>query len=227
MDYELLIQKAKKEIDDGFNKMGRTIKNPSSLERYLIASTLKAIKLSDAIVFLCKNNFNNESLIILRSLIEHSLNMHWIMKENTEARLKDYLSDLGKIDFGKRWTPDRFNKRIEDLGFNKEYYDFVVKKTYAHSHVNASSLEWGSVINDERLKGEPFSAQAIYSIVAQMLGHVLKSLDMHFKGFFNSYSEILKEIKVDRSSIRKKLEKMVGQFENQEIQSNNDKKYKS
>ena len=213
MDYEILIRKAKKNIDEGFDKMGRVIKNPSFLERYLVAATLKAVKLSDAIEFLCKNNFNQESLIILRSLIEHSINMRWIMNKNTEKRLKEYLSDLGKIKFGDYWTKQKFNKRMEEVGFeNKEYYDYVVKITYAYSHVNASSLEWEKVINDRRL-GEKFAnPQAIYSIVAQMLGHVQKSLDLHFKGKFNYYNDIWNSIKVDRSSMKEKLEKISNQF---------------
>jgi len=217
MNYEFLIKKAKKEIDYGFDRMGRKIENPSFLERYLIVSTLKAIKLSDAIVFLCKNKFNNESLIILRSLIEHSFNMHWIMKKDTTERLKDYISDLEKVDFGGYWTKDNLKKRVKSLGIGEEYYDFVLKYTYANAHVNASSLEWGKVIKIDSLKNRPFSPQAIYSIVAQMLGHVLKALDMHFKGFFNSYNEIWKEIEVDKSSIRKKMKEIIKNLDNQDI----------
>lgn len=214
MDYEILIQEAKKKIDEGFDKMGRKIEKPSFLERYLIASTLKAIRLTDVIIFLCKNNFTNESLIILRSLIEHSVNMRWIMNKNTEQRLNEYLSDLGKMKFGDHWTQSKLDQRMKDVGFkNKDYYDFVVKITYAHSHVNASSLEWHKVINDERLKGEGFSSNAIYSIVAQTLGHVLKSLDIHFNGFFNYYDYVWGKIKVDKSSMRERLERII-QFKN-------------
>jgi hypothetical protein len=210
MNYELLIQKAKKEINDGFNNMGRKIENPSFLEIYLIVSTLKAIKLSDTIVFLCKNNFSNESLIILRSLIEHSVNMHWIMKEDTEKRLEDYRSDLEKLAFGERWTNTDLSKRLESIGFNKdkEYYDYVVKFTYSYAHVNAKSLKWENMIKIEGLKSVTFPAQAIYSIVAQMLGHVLKSLNIHFSGLFATYSNIWKEIEVDKNSIRKKIEEI-------------------
>ncbi len=218
MNYELLIKKAKKEIDNGFNKMGRKIDNPSFLEKHLIVSTLKAVKLSDAIVFLCKNDFNNESLIILRSLIEHSVNMHWIIKDNTKEKLNNYISDLEKINYGERWTEVDLSKRLEDLGFqNRDYYDFVIKFTYSHAHVNASSLEWGEVIKIDGLNSEPFSAQAIYSIVAQMLCHVLKSLDMHFNGFFSSYSDIWNEIKVDKSSLRKKIEEIAKNLDKQDI----------
>jgi len=210
MNYEPLIQKAKKEIDNGFNKMGRKIDNPSFLEKYLIVSTLKAVKLSDAIVFLCKNDFNNESLIILRSLIEHSVNMHWIIKDNTKEKLSNYISDLEKINYGERWTDVDLSKRLEYLGFkNRDYYDFVIKFTYSHAHVNAKALDWKEVIKIDGLKAETFSDQAIYSIVAQMLCHVLKSLDMNFNGFFSSYSDIWKEIKVDKSSLRNKIEEMV------------------
>ena len=217
MNYELLIQKAKKEINDGFNELGRKIENPSFLEIYLIVSTLKSIELTDAIMFLCKNNFNNESLIILRSLVEHSLNMHWIMKKDTEKRLEEYRSDLEKIELGGFWTKDNLKKRMKDIGIGEEYYDFVVKFTYSYAHVNAKSLKWQKVIKIDGLKSEPFPAQAIYSIVAQMLGHVLKSLNIHFKGLFDSYSDIWKEIEVDKSSIRKKIEKIAKNLDKQDL----------
>ena len=218
MNYELLIKKAKKEIDNGFNKMGRKIDNPSFLEKYLIVSTLKAVKLSDAIVFLCKNDFNNESLIILRSLIEHSVNMHWIIKDNTKEKLSNYISDLEKINYGERWPEIDLSKRLEDLGYkNRDYYDFVIKFTYSYAHVNAKALDWKEVIKIEGLKSEPFPAQAIYSIVAQMLGHILKSLNIHFKGLFDSYSDIWKEIEVDKNSLRKKIEKIAKNLDKQDI----------
>jgi len=211
MDYEIIVKKGIDKIKEGFVKIDGKIQNPSFLERYLIAATLKAIDLTNVIIFLCKNNFTNDSLIILRSLIEHSINMRWITNKNTEQRLKEYLSDLDKMQFGTLWCQPNLYARMEDIGFkNRDYYDFVVKLTYAHAHVNASVLKWGMVINDSRLKGDTFSNNAIYSIVAQMLGHVLKSLDTHFPGAFDYYNDIWKSIEVDyQNNTRKRLKEMV------------------
>jgi len=210
MNYEIIVKQGIDKINEGFVKMGGKIKNPSSLERYLIAATLKIIDLTNAIIFLCKNNFTNESLIILRSLIEHSINMRWITNKDTKQRLKGYLSDLGKMQFGTLWCQSDLYARMKEVGFkNKDYYDFVVKLTYAYAHVNASVLEWGMVIDDPKLKGATFSNNAIYSIVAQMLGHVLKSLDTNFQGFFDYYNDIWKSIKVDdQNNMRKRLKEM-------------------
>ena len=95
-----------------------------------------------------------------------------------------------------------------ELGFNdKTYFDFCVKLTYSHAHVNASSLRWGEVFDDPRLSKEKFSPESLYVVVAQMLGHVLKALDTHFTGNFKGYNDIWSQIKVDRN-FRKKVEKM-------------------
>lgn len=219
MDYEKLIQEIKEKIDEGFVKVNGKIDHPSFLERYLVASTIKAVDLSNAIIFLCKKNFIVESLIILRSLIEHSINMRWIMNENTDKRLKEYLSDLEKIEFGNLWTNHNLKKRMEDVGFkDEEYYNYIVKITYSYSHVNASTLDWEKVINDDQFKIlEKFSSpQPVYAVMAQMLGHVIKSLDLHFKGLFNYAEDIWRKISVDKGSMKKRLEEMIKQFEKNE-----------
>ena len=51
-----LINKAKEYIDEGFSKMNREVKDPRLLGRYVLAATYKAIRLSDAIILLCKKN---------------------------------------------------------------------------------------------------------------------------------------------------------------------------
>lgn len=220
MKYENLIQEAKNKINEGFDKIGRKIDNPTNLERYLVAATIKAVNITNAIIVLCKNNFTDESLILLRSLIEHSVNMHWIMDRNTEERFDEFWSELLETNSGF-WAQRRFDGRMEDIGFeDKEYYDSVVKITYTYSHVSASSLNWDLVIDNVPKK--EFSAEAIYSVVAQMLGHVLKSLDMNFKGLFD-YNSIWKQIKVDRTKIREKLKKIIKELEDIKNNQNNNR----
>lgn len=213
MKYENLIQEAKNKIEEGFDKMDRKIDNPTHSERYLLVSTIKAIEITNAILLLCKNNHVNESLILLRSLIEHSINMAWITNKNSNKRLKEYLFDLQKNKFGNSWSTNRnLKERMKDIGFkNEDYYDYVVKITYSYSHVNASSLDWDKVIKG--VPGKNFNGEAVYSIVVQMLGHVIKSLNSQFKGYFNYYIDIWKKIKVDKSDMEKKIKQIFNQFE--------------
>lgn len=207
MDYEKLINEVKEKIDQGFDKMERQIKNPSMIDRYSLAATYKAIKFSDAIITLCRSGLVDESMPILRSLIEHSINMRWIMIKNTKNKLKKYLNDLGEKGFGEEWTNGSLLKRMEDVGFkNRDYYDFCVKFTYSFSHVNASSLNWSEVINHPKLQKSRMSPQATYAVVAQMLGHVMKALDDHFNGYFKDYNSIWNQINVD-PQIREKFER--------------------
>ncbi|GAG80132.1 unnamed protein product [marine sediment metagenome] len=137
MDYKLLIEKAKEYINEGFANMGGKIEGPTMLDRYVLASAIKTIRFSNAIIRLCEEDFSKESLPILRSLIEHSINMRWIMAKDTERRLKQYLHDLEEKSLGKSWTNVDLLTRMSNIGFkNRDYYDFVVKYTYSYAHVN-------------------------------------------------------------------------------------------
>ena len=204
MDYESLIRKAKNEIEKDWEKIKKK-DNDSKVKTYLLVASSKAIRLSDAIVYLCKGNFSNESLIILRSLIEHSINMRWIMNKNTKDRLQKYFVELKKINFGNGWADLPLDQRMKEIGFeNKDYFDFVVKFTYGYAHVNSSSLtpEIGKDIGEKH----NFSPEAIYSVTAQMLGHVLKALNVYYSVFFNGYKIIWARIP-ERLNTRESLTK--------------------
>lgn len=211
-DYRKLIQEAKKFADEGFGRLGRSISDPSMLDRYMIAATYKAFRLSNAISALCKQEMADEALSILRSLIEHVINMRWITNQHSIERLKLYMNDLGKKGFGAPWTNVNLNDRMFEVGFkDRGYFDYCVKVTYSYAHVNASSLNWAEVIDDPRLKKNRWSEDALYSVVTQMLGHVLKALDTHFPGKFNGYNDIWKQVRVDKNIVQK-VEKMKKSF---------------
>lgn len=208
MNYKLLVEKAKKYIDKGFANMGGKIENVNilDLDHYMLSSAFKAIRFTEAIVKLCEEDFTEECLPILRSLIEHTINMRWIMAKDTENRLQQYLRDLDKKSFGERWTNVNLSDRMSEIGFkNKDYYDFVVKYTYSYAHVNAISLDWEKVMNKKK-HDKKRSPQYIYSIVAQMLGHVLFALNTKYKGKFNYYREIWSHIKGSDKDIREEFE---------------------
>jgi len=188
--------------------LGRSIKNPSLLDRYLLAATYKTIRFCEAITVLCENGLTDEALSVLRSFIENTINMRWIINKDSDKRLKQYLNDLGDKGFGAPWTDVNLHDRMYEIGFkDKTYFDFCVKLTYSHAHANASSLRWNEVFDDPRLSKEKWTPGSLYVVVAQMLGHVLKALDSHFTGNFKGYDDIWNQIKVDKN-FRRKVEKM-------------------
>lgn len=211
MNYKLLIEKVADYINEGFGNIGGRIENAAMLDCYLMAAAHKAIRFSRAIINLCEENFTNESMPILRSLIEHTINMRWIMKKDTEKRLEQYWQSLEKKGFGGIWTNVNLLDRMSEIGFkNRDYYDFVVKVTYSYAHVNAETLDWGEVIMDEGIISKhKLSSGAVYSIVAHMLGHVLFALNAEYKGKFNYCGEIWSHFKKSSKDIRKEFETII------------------
>lgn len=207
-----LAQKALKLIDAGFDQMDRKIENASLLDRYLVAASMKAVRLADTILFLGDHGVTDEAFPVLRSLVEHAINMRWITEDDTKQRLKMYMGDLGKTGFGNLWASKSLDKRMEDVGFgDRDYYDFCVKLTYSYAHVNATSLRWGEVFSDPRLSKNRWSPDSLYSVVAQMLGHIMKALESRYKGHFDGYNGLWQQIKVDKN-VGKKIEAVRKEF---------------
>lgn len=203
MNHEELVKQAKKLIDEGFVNMGGKIDNPTGYEIYLLAATRKAFNFTNAILLLCKNGFSDDSLPILRSLIEHTINMRWITNKDTTERFDLFTNYEINLDLGKKWSGVTLLDKMLEVGFNKDYYDLVVKNTYAYSHVNALTLKWGEFYKEMDVGPDHFSPDSIFSVVAQMLGHVMKALDTHFVAPFSRYNEIWDQISYDKEAGQK------------------------
>lgn len=196
--YLTLIQKSKEYIDQGFDTFQRQLQTKDQIGGFLVLCTLRAARLSDAIVHLCKAGFTDESLPILRSLIETAVNMRWIMNKNTEERLKQYYANLAENKwYGEPWTSVNLKDRMKEIGFKgklESYYNLVVKFCHDYTHDGARTLPHRRLI-PKVPKKTLMSAGAIYAITSQMLGHVLKALNDHWPGKFDSYKVIWKGIK--------------------------------
>lgn len=212
--YELLLDKALSLIDAGFEKMGREIKDPTILDRFLLASTYKVIRFCEALKILCNKGFSEEAFPVLRSIIELTVNTRWILNKDSMERLRSYLDDLGSKGFGKSWTNKSLSERMKELGFAEEYYFFCVKVTYSYSHVNASSLAWGEVYDIPELKSERWKSESLYVVAAQMMGHFLFALDTKYPRFFPGYKEIWDQISVDKD-IKKKFDEVIKKINDQ------------
>ena len=89
-----LIQRSKEYIDQGFDAFNREMPREDRIGGFLVFCMIRAVRLSNAIIHLCKADFTDESLPILRSLIETAVNMRWIMNKDTEERLEQYYTNL-------------------------------------------------------------------------------------------------------------------------------------
>ncbi|PKN02689.1 hypothetical protein CVU76_01465 [Candidatus Dojkabacteria bacterium HGW-Dojkabacteria-1] len=187
--YRSVIVDTIKKTDSVFDEIGRNYeKTPKNI---LIHSlSYNSFHITGAILLLCEKNFTQEAAILLRSLIENTVNLKWILNKNFETRIKEYLVDISKDDFGfgKRWTKSNLGERMLEVGFSKEYYNKVVKITHSFSHVNAESLDWTNLKKDYPLLSE----DAILSVNYQMLGHTLEVLNNNVSSKFSFYKEIFK-----------------------------------
>ena len=199
--YKDLIQDIKTGIDVCADKMGREIRNAHPIDKFLIAGTWKAVRLCDSIVLLCESGFSDESFPALRSMIEISVNMRWIMNRDTDTRLAQYLSDLDNTEFGSWWTNTNLQLRMKEIGFHDDYYKFVTRFAYSFSHVNAKTLNW-SVIQ-KNFSSITFSPEAIYAIIAQMLIGAMIALDVRYPGHFVMYKDYAKKIPITKTLGRK------------------------
>ena len=120
------------------------------------------------------------------------------MNKDTEERLKQYYANLAEDKwYGQPWTSVNLRRRMKEIGFKGKlelYYDLVVKFCHDYTHGGARTLPHRRLI-PKVPKKTLMSAGAIYAITSQMLGHVLKALNEHWPGKFNSYKVIWKAIK--------------------------------
>lgn len=208
--YKQLMLQAIEMINKDLKSIGK-FDNPSLLERYLVTSAIKATNLSYAILILCKKHLINESFPILRSLIEHSINMRWITHQDTENRFNQYADTMLNFNMGVTWSDKNMLNKMIDIGFPDDYYKLVVKNTYDYSHINARSLPW-LIIDGEK---NEFSPIMIYPVAAQMLGHVMVALNTHFPEYFTKHLEIWEKIEYDANAWEKyvKIKKQILQNE--------------
>ncbi|MFC1721448.1 alpha/beta fold hydrolase [Patescibacteria group bacterium] len=212
--YEKLAQESFASLNSGLAKFPKTTDKPL-LDNYLKASVYRVLGLSDSIFLLCRSKKESESLILLRSLVETTINMEWIMveKEKVTSRLFGYFNDIYKNKFGKDWSdPDNLRDRMEDIGYEDLYYDAVIGILNSQVHGNAKSLPWWSALPNAGLRKTTFGSEAIYSMVAGSIGHALKALSLRYGKVseFNKYSEIFDQVHTSRTTnatLQEKLER--------------------
>jgi hypothetical protein len=188
-DYKNLILQTIKKSDNIFDEIGRTF--PKTQENIVIEGLgYTSFHIASAIILLTDNGFNQEATILLRSLIENTVNLKWILQDK-ENRIQLYFHDITGKGFGSSWANRNLKERLTEVGFPKEYYDKVVKVTYSFSHTNAESLDWSNIQKDYPL----LSKDSILVVTYQMLGHIIQVLEKNISPKFDFAKEIFSHIK--------------------------------
>ncbi|MFH1777495.1 MAG: DUF5677 domain-containing protein [Candidatus Omnitrophota bacterium] len=192
--HKKIFQGALKNLIKGEKIVRKNIKKESR-EKQLFWLCLRIfISHSKAIILLCEKKHNLEALMVLRPLIELTVNTRWSLQkeenlqkfmEHTEYEFKD---DLPKM--GEPWTINLWEK-MKAIGFSKQYYDTVVKKLHEVLHCNPTLIARTHHKNMTAMDSE-----AIFSVAAQFSGHLLKVANtLYPNGPFIKHNDILQEIR--------------------------------
>lgn len=154
---------------------------------------------AQAFKMLCEHKLNAEACFVLRPILELSVNLLWIIKDETNENLGEFLGNTeyewedGTPKMGGKWTRKNLLVRMEEIGFDRHYYDNVVKKLHEEIHVHPTRIARSY---DKEMS--ELSSEAIYAIACQMTGHVLKGGFLLYpeNGFFVQFNNIWRQISV-------------------------------
>lgn len=169
------IEIAIKKIAEGFYNLKKKSIPETSKEEFLIGSSIRSINLSKAIINLCSSGFIAESVILLRSLIETSVNMRWVMNGDSTRRVKAYFATIDEPEWLGYWSRSSMGKKISEIGFRKDYYTIVVLACHQYVHGKPESLPYRTMFPTKRSR-DFIDEDMMYLISALMLGHVIKAL---------------------------------------------------
>lgn len=181
-------------VDMVFDEIGRDF---SHSQKNMVISGLstKSFSIINAIILLCDGNYNSEATILLRSLIENTIKLRWLLNKDVELRINEYFQKPEDFSWGKQ-DKVGLKDKMSELGFSDEYYNKVIRPTCSYSHANSESINWFPVLKIDKESG--LSSGAIYSIAYQMLGHVLKVFNDNLSEEFNFYDEIFQELQKEQ-----------------------------
>jgi len=198
MDHILFIEEIQKKFREAFTRRGKIIQE-SPVDYYLLAATVKGVRFTESILLLLRSGLVNESLPILESFLEHTVNMRWIMERETPVRLNKYLSDLKQASFGGFWTRLSLINRMKEIGLEQAYYDYLLKYIYSFTHIDPNSLGWFELSGPSDTRRSPqISPAAVSSVTAYLLGHMARALSVRYGTAFHFYQEIWDRLRKDR-----------------------------
>lgn len=204
-NYYYIFKRALNNVKKGLEYIQNNV-DKTDIEKQIIYLVGKRfISHSKAIIVLCKKNYKVEALMVLRALIELTVNLRWILeKGNIDSFLKnteyDFENELPVM--GKAWANKSLYDRMVDIGFKEDYYKCVLKKLHEELHGNPAVI---ARAHHKELTN--MSTNGIYSICCQMIGHLLKILNTNIPEFnFINPTDIWSQITFHETNPKKRIE---------------------
>lgn len=185
-DLKQVFQQALEIISKGYQEAESTVDDDSRKHQVVWLSLRRFLSQGEAIIILCNNGHELEAMMLLRPLLELAINTRWVEEDDTGERLKKFLAVTKYEDkdgipkMGGFWTDRHLDKRMEDIGFDEDYYRMVVKKLHEelHNHPARVARAYGDKLTAMRSDG-------IFSVAIQMCAHLLKSAHQMYPHIFN------------------------------------------
>lgn len=175
--YKVLFRKALNNFIREEKIIGRSMsdKKPER-ESVFWLSMRRFISHAKSIIYLCNKKQNLEALMLLRPIIELTVNLKFILEDNTEVNLQQFL-DSAKYEFdsncipkmGDYWSDKNLFNRMQIVGFTEDYYKTVIKKMHEEIHGSPTVIARAYYKNLTSMNSE-----AIFSIACQFAGHLLE-----------------------------------------------------
>jgi hypothetical protein len=182
---------AKSAIDAGFSRVGRKLAKDDVTAGALMVLAARAVANANALAILAEHKHANESLPILRSLLETAVQMRWIVRADSAKRASEVLEERGKADWEDVWQETRVKSRAKELGFWDATFERVLSSCREHLNANAAGLPWGHVFAGKDDGG--VSADEVLRATTAVMAHVVKALDERWPGEFPGAEEMWKK----------------------------------
>ncbi len=199
-------QQALEIISKGYLGVESTVGGDSLKHKIVWLSLRRFLSNGEAIIILCNNGHELEALMLLRPLLELTVNTRWIVEDETEERLKEFIAAAEYKDeddipvMGNYWTGKNLRRRMGDIGLDEDYYRMVVKKLHEelHNHPARVARAYGDKLTS-------MSSASIYSIAIQMALHMVKAACQMYPHIFNKseHEKIVSHLKPNEWHLRR------------------------
>lgn len=174
--------KAKTVIDRGFSRLGPELKAQDDAARALMLLACRSVAVSNAIMVLAQHNHANESLPLLRSLLELSVHMRWIAQSDSEARAAEFLKEHDRPQWDGLWAGRRLEERCAALGFPDAVRAKVQLWCREHLWGNSAGLPWAHVFTPAEPRDA--SAEDVLGAAAALMDEAVAALERRWPGRF-------------------------------------------
>lgn len=177
-EYIELLGLAKSRIDNGFSQVGKRLAADDPAHRALMLLASRAVAVSNALMLLSMHHHANESLPLLRSLLQLAVESRWIAAADSKARAEDFFKRHKDVEWDHIFESRQLRAKMKELGFQPQLEERALATVHHHVHANAQGLPWGHVFAQHAAPG--VTGEDALKAAAALMGHVVKALDLHW-----------------------------------------------